>query len=336
MSKASVIESKTKTDGEYRSGIEVNEIETKKFLTSKNWPAGLQDVIVKGLKKIPIRYFICDDSGSMLEPDGKIVIQSNSGCDVVDASRWDELSEALKFHIELVKCSGTQAEFRFLNGDSVMISPQSPENADVVRLILEDGPGGATPLCANIEKVVESIRKHEATLRASNQKACVIIATDGESSDGEIIDAMKPLETLPCWVVIRLCTNDENIVNYWSKIDKNIEVDIDVLDDLFGEANEVYAKNNWFTYGEPIHRVREFGIPVRELDLLDERSLMGPQIRTIAHAVYGGDISSYPYAEIDGKAFIDFIKQKQRETPLVYDLISYSLKPWINVSALSD
>ena len=63
----------------------------------------------------------------MLEPDGKIVIQSNGGCDVVDASRWDELSEALKFHIELVKCSGTQAEFRFLNGDSVMISPNSPE-----------------------------------------------------------------------------------------------------------------------------------------------------------------------------------------------------------------
>ena len=45
-------------------GIEVNEIETKKFLTSKNWPSGLQDVIVKGLKKIPIRYFICDDSGT--------------------------------------------------------------------------------------------------------------------------------------------------------------------------------------------------------------------------------------------------------------------------------
>jgi hypothetical protein len=67
----------------------------------------------------------------------------------------------------------------------------------------------ATPLCANIEKVVESIRKHEATLRASNQKACVIIATDGESSDGEIIKAMKPLETLPCCVVIRLYTKDE-------------------------------------------------------------------------------------------------------------------------------
>ena len=63
----------------------------------------------------------------MLEPDGKIVIQSKDGCDVVDASRWEELSEALKFHIELVKCSGTQAEFRFLKRQSVMISPNSPE-----------------------------------------------------------------------------------------------------------------------------------------------------------------------------------------------------------------
>ena len=44
----------------------MDETAVKTFLTSKNWPAGLQDVIVKGLEKIPIRYFICDDSGTIL------------------------------------------------------------------------------------------------------------------------------------------------------------------------------------------------------------------------------------------------------------------------------
>ena len=67
----------------------------------------------------------------------------------------------------------------------------------------------ATPLCANIRRVVENIQKYEDTLRACGQKACVIIATDGQSSDGDIIEAMKPLEKLPCWVVVRLCTNEE-------------------------------------------------------------------------------------------------------------------------------
>ena len=31
-------------------------------------------------------------------------------------------------------------------------------------------------------------------LRANGHKAVVVIATDGESSDGDIADAMKPLE----------------------------------------------------------------------------------------------------------------------------------------------
>lgn len=65
--------------------------------------------------------------GSMSEPDGHIFLKIGEAHHSVTTTRWEELSEALKFHIELVKCSGTQAEFRFLNGDSVMISPNSPE-----------------------------------------------------------------------------------------------------------------------------------------------------------------------------------------------------------------
>ena len=48
---------------------------------------------------------------------------------------------------------------------------------------------------------------------------------------------------------------------------------------------EIHKKNDWFTYGKALHLVREFGITAKELDLLDERSLVGPQIRTIAHAM---------------------------------------------------
>ena len=43
-----------------------------------------------------------------------------------------------------------------------------------------------TPLCRHIREVVAAIRAMESTLRENGQKACVIIATDGESSDGDI------------------------------------------------------------------------------------------------------------------------------------------------------
>ena len=50
----------------------------------------------------------------------------------------------------------------------------------------------------------------------------VTIATDGESSDGDIAAAMRPLQALPVWVVIRLCTDDERVVNYWNTIDAQV------------------------------------------------------------------------------------------------------------------
>lgn len=47
---------------------------------------------------------------------------------------------------------------------------------------------------------------------------------------------MRPLKDLPVWVVVRLCTNDEKIVDYWNRVDEELELSMDVLDDLGGEV----------------------------------------------------------------------------------------------------
>ncbi len=52
----------------------------------------------------------------------------------------------------------------------------------------------------------------EHELREYGQKATVVIATDGEATDGDVSDAMRPLQNLPVWVVIRLCTNEQAVV----------------------------------------------------------------------------------------------------------------------------
>ena len=141
-------------------------------------------------------------------------------------------------------------------------------------------------MCRHIREVTAQIQSAEAVLRANNQKACIIIATDGESSDGDIALAMKPLERLPCWVVIRLCTDDDKIVDYWNNIDSQLELDMDVLDDFTSEAAEIMAVNNWIVYGEPLHKLREWGIHFKELDLLDEASLTSDQMKFAVALVY--------------------------------------------------
>ena len=66
--------------------------------------------------------------------------------------------------------------------------------------------------------MVRAIEALAPALRAQGKKAAVIIATDGESSDGDITDALRPLHSLPVWVVLRLCTNDTKVVDYWNNI----------------------------------------------------------------------------------------------------------------------
>lgn len=48
-----------------------------------------------------------------------------------------------------------------------------------------------------------------------------------------------------------------------------------------GDAKEVYQSNGWLTYGEPLHRLREFGAIMKELDLIDESTLSSEQMRAI-------------------------------------------------------
>ena len=51
---------------------------------------------------------------------------------------------------------------------------------------------------------------------------------------------MRPLEHLPVWVVIRLCTDEDKMVDYWNGIDNEIELNMDVIDDPLGEAEEIH------------------------------------------------------------------------------------------------
>ena len=176
-------------------------------------------------------------------------------------------------------------EFRFLNGAPPLglgIGDQYEEmRVDQILSRLEESPQGSTPLCSHIFSVTQQIENIQDELRARSQRAIIVIFTDGIPTDGDISVALKPLKLLPVTVVLRFCTNDSSLVEYWHNVANDIELDIDVLDNLIGEAKVVYKYNPWLTYADPIHRLREFGCTSKEIDLLDERPLSLDQVRTV-------------------------------------------------------
>ena len=313
---------------------------SKTFLQSNNWPSGLADSMIGDLNQVWKRFFIVDDSGSMNANDGnKIEVTRSRGPMVVKCSRWAELKSAVDFHAEFAYLSQSTSEFRLLNAGAPLTIGQREDNGESLQLfrgILSGGATGGTPLCYHITQIANEIKQMEATLRHENKRATVTIFTDGESSDGDVAQALRQLERLPCWVCIRLCTDEENVVNYWNNVDNNLELAMDVLDDLFGEADEVYEHNNWLTYGEPLHRFREFGTHRKELDMLDEMDLSTEHLRGTLSILFGGRENDYPHPEADFKDFYNYLERDiLQNNPPVLNPRTRKVEPWINLKNIA-
>jgi hypothetical protein len=309
------------------------------FLAKHNWPPGLQEAMVKSCMKMPVRFFITDDSGSMLTNDGNRIVGSKANNKkLIKCTRWSELTQSLRFMAELSEACHAPSEFRLLNNaEPVLVGKNDDKGAGLalIQEIFSDSPGGQTPLCAQIEAVVVKIKEMEDTLRNSNQTAAVIICTDGVSTDGDVATAMKPLQELPVWVVVRLCTDDEELIEYWNNIDGELELEMDVLDDIKGEAIEVRTANRWLNYGESLHRLREFGAAIKEMDLIDEALLSSEQMAVVVSCLtHTGNVRDLPHPDEDWDSFVKELKKNQPERQWIYDPIDAKAQPWINMKEL--
>lgn len=266
------------------------------------------------------------------------IISQSAICRQIKCSRWAELIQSAKFHCGLANAANAVTEFRMLNNGAPVIVGNPADNGSghnhMIQLLNNSSPGGATPLCRHIREVTAQIRAMESTLRANGHKAVLVIATDGEASDGDVSQALAPLKNLPVWVVLRLCTGEDKVVNYWNNIDSQIELDMDILDDLVAEAEEIHEHNKWFTYGEPLHHLREFGCSVKEIDLLDETKLTPDQIRDVCVILFGGCADDYPHPEASAKDFLSSVSAKNGKVPAVWSPIAKKMRPWIEVGAL--
>ena len=240
----------------------------------------------------------------------------------------------MKFHAELSEACKAPSEFRLLNGaDPVMVGlgDDNGEGFNFANEVFDEQPAGQTPLCEHVTCVVTAIEMMAPALRAQGKKAAVIIATDGESTDGNMTEALKPLRKLPVWVVLRLCTNEKTVQDYWNNIDMELELEMDVIDDLVEDAEQIYKVNRWLNYGDELHRLREFGASFKEMDLIDESSLGSEQMSSMLNTLWSAKL---PHPEVDWVEFRTEVEKYNNMSNPVFNPLSGKYESMVNMKEL--
>ena len=200
--------------------------------------------------------------------------------------------------------------------------------------LIDSSPTGRTPLCAQIRDVCAEIAADAPLLRANGQRVCLVIASDGQASDGDVMEALRPLHDVPVWIVIRLCTDDDDVVEYWNGVDEELELDMDVLDDLSGEAAEVIGRCPWLTYGPPLHRLREWGTSAKIFDLIDERALTKSEMFELAKVILGEPANSLPNPALDWPDFVKQLDALQKHEGEIWCPVRSLKRPWFLMKEL--
>eukprot|EP00980_Cylindrotheca_fusiformis_P008388 scaffold1772_cov80-Cylindrotheca_fusiformis.AAC.16 len=337
-----------------RSNVSLNEKQIQQLL-QQGYTKGLAMSIEEMKQLFALRIWIVDNSGSMRKMDGHRIISSTSNANVkiVPSSRWDEIVECVEYHIKMAGLIEAPTRFRFLNNPGAYLCPQQfsiaedlvepiPQQVQNATQILRRArPGGCTPLRSHVLEIHDEVTQMAPTLRRLGKKVVIVIATDGLPTDervygGSFVDALRMLEGLPVWVVVRLCTDDEDVVNFYNELDGQLELSIEVLDDFTGEAVEVTTENPWLNYTLPLHRLREFGFHDRVFDMLDERALTKSEVRDFCVLLFGREnFDGVSDPSLDWDSFAQDIARLLGMEAHQYDPVNKKVAPLISMRKLN-
>lgn len=326
------------------------------LLREQGFSTGLAIALHTNAMMFHSRIWIVDNSGSMEIGDGhRIVLTSDRKTVAQDVSRWEELQDTVAYHAEMAALLHSPTWFKLLNHpgpgfqqqDFRVGGPGSNADADIRNgrtFMQRVKPIGTTPLVAHVWSIQKHVHYIAPQLRRDGKRVVVVLATDGlptdsdgyigDDVDAEFFDALKALEGLPVWLVIRLCTDEDKVTKFYNELDQKLDLSLEVLDDFFGEAKEVRRHNKWLNYCLPMHRCRELGYHNRVFDFLDERPLTKGELRDFCCVLFGTRFENIPDPTIAWKDFLKYVQEKLVMEDLQFDPLAKKKAPWINVRAL--
>lgn len=335
--------------------------QTVRSLQDQGFTAGLAQALQANKRAFPLSIWIVDNSGSMAARDGHRFVETTRSDKVriVDCTRWSEMQQTVAYHVQMAALLQSPTVFRLLNDPGRVAGPQQFSIAETTHAtdasrIAQDvatatatmnaaTPGGVTPLIPHLQEVRQNILDLEDQLRKDGSKVVLVLATDGLPTDERgisdsavqqrFIDTLRSLEGLPVWIVVRLCTDEDAVVDFWNNLDSQLELSLEVLDDFIAEAKEIQATNPWLNYGLPLHRMREMGFYSKLFDLLDERALAKDELTEFFRLLFG-PIDGVPDPLADWSAFCDAVERQNRIAGKTWNPISRRMEYWVDIRKL--
>ncbi len=265
-----------------------------------------------------VKIFILDNSGSMDNVDG--VDQDGIKC-----TRYEELGILIET-LKIFENSVYPTIISFLSGEMFVIGGLNPKNtfAQVMNFYKQRKMHSSTPLCSTLTKACDYVKSLNILANVH-----IIIATDGESSDGNLVECLyNIIKKINIYAItFKLCTNDPKIVKYYNDIDQELENKnfggiVETIDDYLSEKQEVHDLNPWLTLLLLIYRLRLI-YTCTCLDGLDERLIsLRQSLEFIALITTGNVASEIPNPHRDWIAFSQYIKDHHIEESI--NMVEYS------------
>eukprot|EP00930_Biecheleria_cincta_P045041 TRINITY_DN31042_c0_g1_i1.p1 TRINITY_DN31042_c0_g1~~TRINITY_DN31042_c0_g1_i1.p1 ORF type:complete len:477 (+),score=80.54 TRINITY_DN31042_c0_g1_i1:90-1520(+) len=324
-----------------------------------NLPYGLALQLARDDGDIVLRIFLLDNSGSTAGCDGHMLQYDDCSGQYssVPSTRWEEIKSTALDQAHWNTKLGSRCEFVLLNppcpsdpqdGRDYMLIDPSIGPAEVKRRIVAlqelldaNGPRGVTPLS---QRIFELRRRLQGQI-GRGQKVILSVITDGmptsptdsrctQEDQNELVNQLRQFAiAFNSFIVIRLATDDDNVVGFYNQIDEELELPLDILDDLQGEGKEVHeAGNAWLAYTPLIHRIREGGTNIKLFDLLDERPFTPVEISMFMDFLFRQQ-SDAPFPRTP-KELLQAVQNALKSSPLVFDGVSGRMSLPVDIKKL--
>ena len=251
----------------------------------QRWPLGAQLLMDLAC---PSTIVIIDNNRGMLRQDRHQLVNCIGAVEVSQCSRWDEMKSVILDMARVSMSASNSLEIRLVNdAQPIVVTHSSAEElARVSALFTIEPQGFYSPLCAQLLEVTGQLLQEK---KNKNTMTSLIIMSNGHATDGDVMALLQPLlETLSVRIMVRLCSDESDVIIYWHEIQtqlSTINLSITLLSDHITTAAQVSQYNPWLTYGEPLHRLREFGMNVPPLEYLSTRALSEPEMRYVVNVL---------------------------------------------------